>query len=101
MEEKKEPNFHDEAVLITSFLKSEGGQAFINRIERQKKHLELKVQRSESDIEVSAVEKKGDNITIVVLNKDENKIKLGLQNALLGEFELLKNEAAKPAGGTE
>jgi hypothetical protein len=96
--EKLEPNYHDEAVLITSFIKTEGGQALLARWARQKKTVEAKIARNETDLEVAAVEKKGENITIVVLNKDELKIRLSFLNLIEKEFKDMQIEAAKKQG---
>jgi hypothetical protein len=99
-EVSQDSKFHDEAVTINAIMQTDGWKAFLARIERRRKALAAKMARCETDLEVSAVEKKGDNITVVVLLKDPLKMEEFFWKNLEGEFEALKAEAAKIPGGT-
>lgn len=90
-----DPLFHEEAVLISSVFQQPGWIKWLERISRKKESLALKMSRNETDIEVAAVEKKAKGITIVVLNKDVNKLAYDLLVSLENEFKELQIEAAR------
>lgn len=87
--------FHQQSVLINSIMQTPGWEAFIKSLEARKAATIMRQQRSETDIEVAAVEKKGDNVTIVVINKDYLKHELDFILRLEGQFKEWAIEAAK------
>ena len=87
--------YHAEAVAINSMMQHPGWSVFMERWERKKKALQERTIREEIDIEVGGIEKKGENITLVILNKDENKIKLAFLKLLEREFRELQLESAR------
>lgn len=97
---KGEPSFpdakyHEEAVKIAAIMQTEGWKAYVERLQRKKATYVRLMERGEIDLDVSAVEKKGDNVTLVVVNKDVNKIAHDFILALEREFRDLQIEAAR------
>ena len=95
-EETKELTYHDKAVLINAMMLTDGWKAFNSWFSEKKKALEERISRNETDIEIGGIEKKDDNITIVVLNKDELKIRLAFIRILESELQGFQIEATKP-----
>jgi hypothetical protein len=91
----EETIYHDRAVLICSIMQTDGWKEFQKVIAERKQGCLERIARSESGIEVASVEKKGNGITIVILNKDELQHELALLSRLEGQFKDWQIEAAK------
>jgi hypothetical protein len=96
-----ESQFHDRSVLITSAFQTDGGKEFLKVIEERKQGCLERIAKSESGIEIGAVENKPGGITIVVLNKDELQHELTFWKRLEGSFKTWHEEAHKPAEPSE
>ena len=89
--------YHNDCILMSQFMALPGWQVFLKRWAEKKKRLELKILKTEVDIEIGGIEKKTvkgkSDITILVLNKDENKIKKTFIESLESEFKDYQAEA--------
>lgn len=90
----EDPSFHDFALTMTRLFSTGDGLKFIEWVEEKKTKAIEKVLSSQSDINVAAVEKKEDGITIVVLNKDENKYELDSWAEIQKQIARWKAEAS-------
>ena len=89
--------YHNQSVAISQMMSHPGFAVLMEVWAKKKERLKDRIERTETDIEVGGIEKKDDNITIVILNKDENKIKKAAIEMLEREFKAYQAEAAKPA----
>ena len=89
----EDPEFYDFALTMTRLFSTGDGKKFVEWVEKNKMKALEKIVANPSDINVAAVEKKDDGITIVVLNKDENKYDLDSWAELQRYFERWRIEA--------
>jgi hypothetical protein len=88
-------DFHERAVRIVSLFQNDGWKEFEKVIDRTIESLLDKIGRDSSGVEVGAVDKKGQNITIVVLNSSELQHELKFWRKLKKQFVVWQEEAAR------
>ena len=102
MPEEKEPlddvqQYHNDCVIMNLMMAHPGWQTLLSRWAKKRQSLETKILKQEVDVQVGGTTKSEDGkITIVVLNKDEDKIKLAFIKTLENEFRNYQAEAVKP-----
>jgi hypothetical protein len=93
--------YHDKCILLASLFNTDAGKKLLEEFVQEKSKLLDKIARSESGIEVSAVEQKSNSITVVILNKDEIQHELKFIKKWEAKFAEWKEEARKRRGQDE